>query len=180
MTNKNNLIGLHSNLAYIQEIKLVDGTVLRNKKVLFNSPIPTTTQLEGILSVASDASGRILGEYESHWSDHPEYVLEFKEESETQLSMEKKNELKEIKKLHGNISLKLEHISALSFTLLEFHSSLRDLNAEDEHDRLFMIGYETNRRSYQTENLLNLLDTLLNEAQESSEKLLDALIAFKE
>jgi len=56
------------NLGFIEKIVLVDGTILENVEVLFNSPIPTGEQIESMLVPANEESKKLFGTADDKWS----------------------------------------------------------------------------------------------------------------
>jgi hypothetical protein len=63
------------NLGYIDKIILVDGTVLENCQVLYNSPIPNTKQIEIIFAIANETSKQIIGAANHTWSAQPDIMI---------------------------------------------------------------------------------------------------------
>ncbi|MGG0666740.1 hypothetical protein ABE042_21930 [Viridibacillus arvi] len=60
------------NLGFIEKIVLVDGTILENMQVLFNSPIPNLKQFEKMLKASAEISNELIGPATYEWSSRPE------------------------------------------------------------------------------------------------------------
>lgn len=58
---------LGKNLAFIDKIVLVDGTVIDNANVMFRAPVPTEEQLELIFQSSNDKAKQIFGEVKPEW-----------------------------------------------------------------------------------------------------------------